>query len=144
MKKDYNYLKNFSLFDKLNQIEVEKFIKLMKFDKIKEGDILIKEGDHGDSIILLLSGKVSITQALTLKNKNAISDNREKMLTRLDADKFPFFGEISLFNEVDKRTATITAISDCEIATIDDDDILKLCDEPMVEWLDQKYNFESL
>ena len=129
MKKDYNYIKNFSLFDKLDQTEVENFIKIMKFNEINKKEILIREGDHGDSIILLLSGKVSITQALTLKNKNAVSDNREKMLTRLDADKFPFFGEISLFNEVDKRTATITAISDCEIATLDDDDILRLCDE---------------
>ena len=70
MKNDYNYLKNFSLFDKLDQSEVEKFINLMKFSNIKEGQLLVKEGEHGDSIILLLSGKVSITQALTLKNKN--------------------------------------------------------------------------
>ena len=70
-----------------------------------------------------------IGQALTLKNKKAISDNREKVLIKLDATSYPFFGEISLFNEVDKRTATITATSKCDIAILDDDDIINLCNE---------------
>ena len=85
------------------------------------------EGDHGDSIVLLLSGEVTITQALTLKNKNLQTDNREKILIRLKSDIFPYFGEISLFNEVDRRTATITAISDCEIAVLNDQDLIDLC-----------------
>ena len=96
---------------------------------VPEKEIIIKEGDDGDTIVLLLSGEVSITQALTLKNKKAISDNREKVLIRIDSSSNPFFGEISLFNEVDKRTATITATSECEIGILDDNEIIKLCEE---------------
>ena len=59
----------------------------------------MKEGDDGDTIVLLLSGEVSITQALTLKNKKAVSDNREKVLIKLNANLHPFFGEISLFSK---------------------------------------------
>ena len=129
MKYDYQIIKQYSLFDGLTEIEIEKFISLMKFETIKEKDIIMKEGDNGDTIVLLLSGEVSITQALTLKNKKALSDNREKVLIKLDATNFPFFGEISLFNEVDKRTATITATSNCDIAILDDDDIIKLCEK---------------
>ena len=97
MKYDYNLIKEYSLFDGLTQNEIEKFISLMEFKTVKDKEIIMKEGDDGDTIVLLLSGEVSITQALTLKNKKAISDNREKVLIRLDATSNPFFGEISLF-----------------------------------------------
>tara|TARA_Y100000996_G_scaffold390338_1_gene351450 strand:+ start:705 stop:1217 length:513 start_codon:yes stop_codon:yes gene_type:complete len=130
MKHDYNLFKNYLIFDGLSEIEIEKFIKLMTFKKVKKNEVIIKEGDDGDTIILLLSGEVSMTQALTLKNSKAISDNREKTSIKIDSKKsHHFFGEISLFNEVDKRTATITATSDCEIAILDDNEIIKLCNE---------------
>ena len=129
MKYNYNTIKKYSLFDGLIESEIEKFISLMKFKTIKDKGIIMKEGDDGDTIVLLLSGEVSITQALTLKNKKAMDDNREKVLIRLDASSHPFFGEISLFNEVDKRTATINANSECDIAILDDNDIINLCND---------------
>ena len=129
MKYNYDIIKKYSLFDGLTEQEIQKFISLMKFETVKSKDVIMKEGDDGDTIVLLLKGEVSITQALTLKNKKAISDNREKVLIKLDSNSYPFFGEISLFNEVDKRTATITATSECEIAILDDDDIINLCNE---------------
>ena len=130
MKHDYNLFKNYLIFDGLSEQEIKNFIKLMTFKKVKKNEVIIKEGDNGDTIILLLNGEVSMTQALTLKNSKAISDNREKTSIRIDSKKsHHFFGEISLFNEVDKRTATITATSDCEIAILDDNEIIKLCNE---------------
>ena len=130
MKYDYNLFKNYLIFDGLTEDEINKFINLMKFEKVKNNDIIIKEGDDGDTIVLLLSGEVSITQALTLKNNKTIMDNREKTSIRIDSKKsHHFFGEISLFNEVDKRTATITATTDCEISILDDNDIVNLCNE---------------
>ena len=130
MKHNYNLFKNYSIFDGLSEEEIEKFIKLMTFKNVKKNEVIIKEGDDGDTIILLLSGEVSVTQALTLKNSKAISDNREKTSIKIDSKKsHHFFGEISLFNEVDKRTATISATTDCEIAILDDNQIIKLCNE---------------
>ena len=95
MKYNYELIKDYSLFDGLTKIEIEKFLSLMVFKTVPEKEIIIKEGDDGDTIVLLLSGEVSITQALTLKNKKAISDNREKVLIRIDSSSNPFFGEIS-------------------------------------------------
>ena len=129
MKYDYNIIKEYSLFDGLTESEIQKFISLMKFQTVKDSEMIMKEGDDGDTIVLLLSGEVSITQALTLKNKKAASDNREKVLIKLDATSYPFFGEISLFSEVDKRTATITATSECDVAILDDNDIINLCNK---------------
>ena len=130
MKYDYNLFKNYLLFDGLSESEVQKFIDLMKFENINKNQVIINEGDNGDTIVLLINGQVSITQALTLKNSKTIIDNREKTSIRIDSKKsHHFFGEISLFNEVDKRTATITATTDCEIAILDDDDIINLCNQ---------------
>ena len=130
MKHDYNFFKNYLIFDGLSENELNKFIALMKFQKVKSDEIIIKEGDNGDTIVLLLSGEVSITQALTLKSNKTIRDNREKTSIRIDSKKsHHFFGEISLFNEVDKRTATITATTECEIAILNDNDIINLCNE---------------
>ena len=130
MKHDYNLFKNYLLFDGLSEVEVQKFIDLMKFEKVKRNEVIINEGDNGDTIILLINGEVSITQALTLKSSKTISDNREKTSIRIDSKKsHHFFGEISLFNEVDKRTATITATTDCEISILDDGDIINLCNQ---------------
>ena len=130
MKHDYNFFKKYLLFDGLSETEVQKFIDLMKFKKVNSNEVIINEGDNGDTIILLINGEVSITQALTLKNTKTITDNREKTSIRIDSKKsHHFFGEISLFNEVDKRTATITATSDCEIAILDDEDIINLCND---------------
>ena len=130
MKYDYNLFKNYLLFDGLSESEVQKFIDLMKFKNVNKDEVIINEGDNGDTIVLLINGQVSITQALTLKNSKTIIDNREKTSIRIDSKKsHHFFGEISLFNEVDKRTATITATTDCEIAILDDDDIINLCNQ---------------
>ena len=62
-------------------------------------------------------------------NNKTNEDTREKEMTRLASEIHPVFGEMSLFDEHDKRTATITATSKCEIAILDDDDIIKLCNE---------------
>ena len=62
------------------------------------------------------------------KNQSKLAKNSESIT--IDSKKsHHFFGEISLFNEVDKRTATITATTDCEIAILDDDDIINLCNQ---------------
>ena len=40
-----------------------------------------------------------------------------------------FYKNQPLFNEVDRRTATITATTECEIAILNDNDIINLCNE---------------
>ena len=75
MKYDYNLFKNYLLFDGLSESEVQKFIDLMKFENVNKNEVIINEGDNGDTIVLLINGQVSITQALTLKNSKTIIEN---------------------------------------------------------------------
>ena len=128
MKHNYEQIINYSIFSGLDDNEVKSLTNLITIKDISSGSIIIKEGDNGDSIILLLDGEASITKALTLNTQNTINDTREKEMIKLSADKHPLFGEISFFNEVENRTATITALSNCKIAEISNYDILKLCD----------------
>ena len=128
MKHDYEQIINYSIFSGLDDNEVKSLTSLITIKDISSGSIIIKEGESGDSIILLLEGEASITKALTLNTQNTINDTREKEMIKLSADKHPLFGEISFFNEVENRTATITALSNCKIAEISNSDILKLCE----------------
>ena len=65
--------------------------------------------------MLLLKGTVSITKALTIKINEL--EKREKEFIKLNDSQYPFFGEISIFND-NKRTATIKAETDCEIGVL--------------------------
>lgn len=126
-------LSKYSIFNGLNNEQVKEFIVKIKLDSITQNNDIIKEGDDGDSLVFLFSGEVTITKALTLVTNKTNMDIREKEITRLHSNIHPFFGEMSLFNEHDKRTATITALSDCDIGILYTHDFFGICDkEPHV------------
>ena len=126
---DINELKKFQIFRNLNENEIILFQKKMKNINIPEEQNFIVEGDIGDSIYLLLEGQVRINQALTLSMHKGGLDNREKAIINLSADVKPLFGEMSLFDKEDLRTASVKAITECKLAQIMSDDLLAICDE---------------
>lgn len=133
MKKDHTYefnpkiLKEYEIFTGLTEEQIDQFYRVIKAIHFNQGDTILQEGDKGNSILLLLDGKVGITQALTLRTSSAQSDTREKSLITLASELHPFFGEMSLFSEDDLRTATVKASSACEIARIDKKDFFNIC-----------------
>ena len=122
-------LKDYEIFSGLNEEQIEKFCKLITPIKYNKGDAIILEGDPGDSILILLEGKVEISQALTLKTDVSQTDTREKSLISLSSDFRPFFGEMSLFSEDDKRSATVKAGSACGLGKIDKNTFFKICND---------------
>ena len=126
---DINVLKQFQIFNKLDENEIKKFQKKMKNINVPEGHTFIVEGDIGDSIYLLLEGQVRINQALTLAMHKGGLDNREKAIINLSANMKPLFGEMSLFDKDDRRNASVKAITECELAQLMSDDLLVICDE---------------
>ena len=121
-------LMEFSIFNGLDKTQIDKFLKLIKIDEISENEDIIKEGEIGDSLIFLFDGTVSITKALTLMTNKTAVDTREKEMTRLDSKLRPVFGEMSLFNDEDKRTATITALTKCNIGILSSKNFFLICD----------------
>ena len=126
---DINELKQFEIFKNLNDKEVSLYKEKMKKITIAEGENFIVEGDVGDSIYLLLKGNVRINQALTLSKHKGGLDNREKAIINLSANIIPLFGEMSLFDKEDRRSASVIAITECQLGQLMKDDLFSICDK---------------
>ena len=119
----------YPIFEELESKEIQEFTNRMEINNYSIDEIIIKEGDNGNSILFLLNGEINISQALTLlTNKYKDHDNREKELIKLNSGKDTIsLGEVSLFNVDKKRTATVKAITKCEIARLGFNDLFKIC-----------------
>ncbi len=125
---DLAAFKDYSIFAGLDDTEIKLFIDISTLVNVKKGETFIVEGELGDSIFLLLNGEVEVNQALTLSMNKSETDNREKAITKLSSDYKLFFGEMSLFNEGDRRTASIKALTDCKLLKIGKDELYEICD----------------
>jgi CRP-like cAMP-binding protein len=117
----------YPIFEKLDSKEIQDFTNRMEINNYSKDEI--KEGDDGHSILFLINGEISISQALTLPtNKYEELDNREKELIKLNSENDTMsLGEISLFNIDKKRTATAKATTQCKIARLSFEDLFEIC-----------------
>ena len=122
-------LHNYKIFKGLSPEDIELFNSKIEKQKFKMNDKIIEENEDGDSLLFLIKGDISITKSLTLlENKNLKdSDNIEKEFTRLKAEYNIVMGEVSLFSNKKKRTATVTALSDCVIGILSNKDFFNIC-----------------
>ncbi|MFQ6613993.1 MAG: cyclic nucleotide-binding domain-containing protein, partial [Fidelibacterota bacterium] len=100
---DLNRIHQFSIFNDLTDDELNLFTGAFQEVKVAAGTEFIVEGEIGDSIYLLVDGTVEITQNLTLPLIRDGGDTREKAIIKLSGDIRPLFGEMSLFNDNDRR-----------------------------------------
>lgn len=130
MKIDNEKIQNFKIFNGLNNEGTKLFLDKLQLKSYKKNDIIMKEGDEGHSLLFLLDGEINITKALTLPtNKhNDDNDNREKEFIRCEAQDNIIIGEISLFSNDSKRTATVKALTDCNIAYLERKSFFDICD----------------
>ena len=122
-------LKKFTIFSDLTDDELNHFSDALKEVKMEKGQQFITEGEEGDCIYLLLEGEVQINQALTLSMNKSESDNREKAILKLSSDVNPLFGEMSMFNEGDRRTANVRAETACVLVKLDKSDLYNICEK---------------
>jgi CRP/FNR family transcriptional regulator, cyclic AMP receptor protein len=80
--------------------------------KLDRGERLFSEGDKGDRLYIILSGKIKLTKAAP--------DGRENLLSVHGPGEM--FGELSLFDPV-PRTSSATAITQAELAGLAHDDM---------------------
>ena len=96
------------LFDDFSRDELLAFIKGLQLQVFDPGDIIVAEGDPGDSLFILTSGIV----------KAFVRDRNQQFRHVRNLHDGDFFGEISIFNE-GRRSATITAATRCELLELD-------------------------
>ena len=122
-------LKKFTIFSDLTDDELNHFGDALKEVQMAKGQQFITEGEEGDCIYLLLEGEVEINQALTLSMNKSESDNREKAILKLSSDVNPLFGEMSMLNEGDRRTANVRAETACVLVKLDKSDLYNICEK---------------
>jgi len=102
-------LKLFALFAELSDAQLTKITHCIKQKRIPEGDDIVREGETGEELFLLLEGEIEISKRLTLFTGQEV-DQKEKGLIRLKDENNVFFGEMALFG-VPERSATVTALT---------------------------------
>ena len=122
-------LKNYKIFEDLSNENINLFFDVIEEVKVDKVENFISEGDEGDSIFLLLKGEVEVNQVLTLSVNKGEIDKREKALIKLSSDDYPQFGEMSMFNEGDRRTANVKAKSNCTLGKINKENLFMICDK---------------
>lgn len=118
-----------SLFQDLEEKHIKKIMEIMTISEIKKEEMITREGDHGDSMFILLKGEVEISKSLFLSPLISEDSLQEKALIRLNEDQHGFFGEMALFLENPERSASIKALRPCKLAGIQKQDLLKILSE---------------
>lgn len=121
-------LEHYGIFKGLTQLQLDKFRDVITHRDVHEGDIIIQEGDTGDSIILLLEGSVKISKPMTLSTNKGNYDDREKEMVVLSDDIHPFFGDYALFTHNNKRSANIQCVSNGVIGILKAEDLFSICE----------------
>jgi len=99
------------LFSSLNFTEFNEIFKQAKIEKFIPGQIIINEGEIGDSMYFILSGRVKV---MTKR------DNVSVELGYLEEKDF--FGEVSVLTER-PRTATIIGLTNGELLVLNKNDL---------------------
>lgn len=88
---------------------------------VAAGQDVITEGDTGDDMFLLVSGRVRVSKAMVLKGIAAPileAERTGKTLAELSGAQSPFFGEMALLDR-DIRSATVSCLTNCQFLRID-------------------------
>lgn len=126
MTEPCEFLKKIALFQDLEDNEVQQVLKRTSPRNFFAGEVILQEGETGDSLFIMCRGEVEITKALTLVLEE--DTPREKVMIRLKAEDGVCFGEMALL-ENEARSATVTASSDSSLLELHQKDFLALIRE---------------
>jgi CRP/FNR family transcriptional regulator, cyclic AMP receptor protein len=126
---EISFLKNVPLFKGLPENKLEKIRQIIEFEDCLAEQELIRDGDCGDTMFILLEGEVSVSKKLTLLPEEYQSNHRNKVLLKLSAASHAVFGEMALFEENSERSATVTTLTTCKVGIIKKNLFLKLTSE---------------
>jgi CRP-like cAMP-binding protein len=123
MKKDHSpqhlsFLKNVYLLKDIPAEYLEILLKSLNLRNYQKGGVIIREGEEGHSMFVLLEGKVSITKKMTLFDEHYGRSQLDKTIIKLRDSDYAFFGEMSLCGDAEVRSATVTAEADCLIGEL--------------------------
>lgn len=113
------FLSQIELFKELTTDELNLFAKIVKFEDFEANEVIIREGDNGDTLYVLFQGTVEIQKTTTYGDEYTVTLLSERMNC--------FFGEVSLLDN-GSRSATVRARSPVETLVISRDDFNSFCE----------------
>jgi CRP-like cAMP-binding protein len=118
-----SFLRKINLFQDLEDDDLQEVLSRTKTRDFPAGAVILQEGEVGSSMFIMVAGEVEITKRLTL-----ILDEdtpKERVMMRMRADEGVYFGEMTLL-ENEPRSATVTALTDCQVLELGQSDFLEL------------------
>ncbi len=109
------------LFGGLNEAQMRAIAAILRRGRARAGEVILREGDVGRSLYVLVSGTVETTKAMGVPGPDGAP--RRKVLVRMSAPQS--FGEIGLLEE-SPRSATVRAATDCEYLELRREDFERL------------------
>lgn len=122
------FLKKIPIFTGLTDEQLTKTMRIMTVQSVVTGASIIKEREYGTNMFILLAGEVEVSKTLLLKVAGRGLDQRDKLLQKLSANDYAFFGEMGLFDERSERSASIIALTPCDLAVITKEDFFQLAE----------------
>lgn len=107
-----NFFPEIPLFSDLSQDEFREVVHKLRSKSYSKGDVIIREGDQGDSILIVGSGSVEVFKETEEGNKIMLAVLKEG----------DFFGEFGYFAG-SKRQASVLASEDTDLLEITRDDM---------------------
>lgn len=107
--KGSDFLKEVSLFDGLDSKVINQIFRLGLIQNFKGGDMIIREGQHGGNLHIVINGKAEVFKSVKGEN------SKGKQLAKLDRGSV--FGEMSVFDGA-PYSASVRALDDCDIHII--------------------------
>lgn len=109
------FVKTVRLFREFDPPELMALTGQLRERKLRKGQMLFKEGDHGEEMFLVREGTILVSKAVTGKV--------EQVLARFGSGDF--FGEMSLFDHA-PRSATIQAETEAVLLVLDRENLNRL------------------
>lgn len=109
------HLKTSPLFAGLEPAALDSLSGICRVERVSKGHAIVEEGSLGEAMFVLMRGQVRV-------EKRTPADDRYTV-TFLSHEKGDFFGELGLLDS-DRRSATVTSESDCEVIVIERDRFL--------------------
>ncbi|MCK4906395.1 MAG: cyclic nucleotide-binding domain-containing protein [Spirochaetes bacterium] len=124
--KDLKFFKKVALLEHLSDDDIRKVFDITVKRHFRKGNVIMREGENGETMYLFYEGRVEVLNALTLRIGKSGFEETEKSMVKLDAKFVGFFGEMALLQDA-PRSATITADSDCILYELSKQDFRDLC-----------------
>jgi len=107
--------------------DLDQIISVLQEIHVTAGQDIIQEDASGEEMYILLKGEIEIAKFTMEKERYTVA--------RLKDDFNIFFGELALVDK-DKRSASVTALTDCELLVLTRRKFIELGEKnPAIGWL---------